>query len=743
MKDFLNETKKNALNIVKTIARNKTLNAKDKNLPTIQDALDYDLRGNIHSVTKNTTTNDNKKEDFNNYSDDKTLHTSVDEPEEDLPKLVYDNISNDVTRETFVNSIYYSENVSPNTDTSGNYEQQSTELNVVHNNITTPSHVESSADYSADTLPAVNTESDNTNNDSPASDNGDIFPTDVTRESFVDSVYYTQDVFANSSIDTNEEETSIYSEKDNISNIDTFFNAIATPYNKEESFLSENSTFGEPPAVEPDETLYERIVKNIKKFIFFYANKYADESSPNMKSVGTLEDALNYDVRTNLHRRHLVEEKKEEPEEEHKIAFNIKLVKPRNFRTTEHLVVIALIAYLTYMAGIFVYNIKTIYVSPTPLSDINYTLDNDINYIKPLAYDSNDGLFSVYLHPSEEHKYRKQTGLVNTNVEIVVPVKYERLYMISDDYFFLGNTYNSDDTSLMYSIRMDEFLGIYSFIDAKKGTIISINFKEYSYPTHHNPNEDYFLVDTGKGSLYNPVRYHVVDSNAKSYFKHKYKAYKYNILTGGNFVRYLANDRISDRDYDVINIKDDLIFTSKNYIYDISSSLVYGYEKENNHGLISSEGIIITEPIFKEILPFEDGISVATTYINNKFAYVTINEKGEIINRFIEDNTEFEAENVHIEYNEGMLVVNYLDRNMINAPRIFDINLKPIKINKYNYISRYLNGYALIRYNDKSGIIDKKGKEVIAVMFDYLTPVEQGVALGQNEGELIQRVKVD
>jgi hypothetical protein len=188
-------------------------------------------------------------------------------------------------------------------------------------------------------------------------------------------------------------------------------------------------------------------------------------------------------------------------------------------------------------------------------------------------------------------------------------------------------------------------------------------------------------------------------------------------------------------------------------------------KNDNQYGIINHEGDALTSMDFDTTINFSDEIILAKK--KNKFALI-IKESltGESLGFATKITKEKEYDQVIVSYSDDFAVVElggkygYIDHKgdeviglIYDAATIFEDgaaavqkegkwgaiekNEKTLIPFKYNYLSRFSNGYSVAQNEDgKWGTIDKKEVALFEFKYDFLTPMnDEGVSIAKHDGK--------
>lgn len=142
----------------------------------------------------------------------------------------------------------------------------------------------------------------------------------------------------------------------------------------------------------------------------------------------------------------------------------------------------------------------------------------------------------------------------------------------------------------------------------------------------------------------------------------------------------------------------------------------WGYIDENENEIVA--------PIYEEAASFSEG--VAAVKLKNKYGF--INSKGKKIIPFQYDM----AGNF---FKQTAIVYNFKPTNdewQSEVPEYFLINIKNQKISTqtYDFIGNFnTNDLAVVRKNDKHGLVHVSGKEILPLRYDHIAEFHEGLAV--------------
>lgn len=177
--------------------------------------------------------------------------------------------------------------------------------------------------------------------------------------------------------------------------------------------------------------------------------------------------------------------------------------------------------------------------------------------------------------------------------------------------------------------------------------------------------------------------------------KYKVKA-RYDSLENFVVTRNFKYGVVNKEGIIIIPIKYDYIHEDKNYYY-VSDA--------NKGKMFDKSGNIVVKKKYKNIKVLNDDRFLIETDKKNNNYYKIINKKGKVILQFKCDD------DLTVSY--GSIIVNHKS--------ILTNNYSVIKYLGYDHIYSFLNDYAIVSQHNLDGVIDKNGKLIIPLKYDYMS----------------------
>lgn len=304
-------------------------------------------------------------------------------------------------------------------------------------------------------------------------------------------------------------------------------------------------------------------------------------------------------------------------------------------------------------------------------------------------------------------------GFINPSGNVTVSPKYDSVLSLSENRHLV-------DINDIFQIVDNNGVKIFDTIDGEP--------LNYTYG-FHDGYATFLMGDEGTS------REAVVDIDGNVIFETDY--YQYELFGNDMFGRvYMENGILATTPYEIINTKGEILATNNGYLragiehFDdnvlIFSNGKKGYREANNMGIMDFDGNEILKPIYNLISGgFYEGRAV---FYDSKNNILIINEAGEIECKLPAKYTP----NNFTTYNEGLLMFNHSDGS---PSEILNSKGEILNIKEYDYIDIMYNGFASCKKNNKFGIIDINGNEILATEYDYLTAVRDNVTYGIKNDE--------
>lgn len=184
-------------------------------------------------------------------------------------------------------------------------------------------------------------------------------------------------------------------------------------------------------------------------------------------------------------------------------------------------------------------------------------------------------------------------------------------------------------------------------------------------------------------------------------------------------------------------------------------SNIYAFYKDGLYGFKNSYGEIVIEAKYDIAGNSSEGLAVV--YENGKYGYIDLNGNLVIENKYnyalpfknglavvdFEDGKEgiIDRDGNELFRNDKYKMFKIVDNYIVvgnNNEKIgmgyLDKNGKEIGEIKYDVLGKFVDGLAMVQYDDKYGYINEKGEEIIPLTYEYAEDFKNGYAI-VNDGE--------
>lgn len=348
-------------------------------------------------------------------------------------------------------------------------------------------------------------------------------------------------------------------------------------------------------------------------------------------------------------------------------------------------------------------------IEPIKLNNCNIDIDNKNLYIPNAVFNSSDdGLFIVV--STDDKK-----GFINHEGKIVVKPIYDRIMTVGEDMILVSN----DLKEPIDEIHTSEISYI-SSSGEKLFSTIDNNLILYTEPFIDGYAVSTVIIDE-------VVMFMVIDKKGDVVLEPDF--IQYTNLGKGTFIRVPNKNGISPNGvYEIINHTGEVLYSYTGRIFHSSNVTSNGFtsndvlffvdEKKdaNNTGLMDLNGNVLLKPKYNFMSTNGD----VHIFTDSKSNVILVNNSGEILVKFSDD---YISSNFNGFYDDILIFNN-------GKIELFNLNGEKIKTLNYNSINEFSNGYATCMLDNKYGLLDVNGNEIVAPEFDYLTSVEKGVAFG-------------
>lgn len=309
-------------------------------------------------------------------------------------------------------------------------------------------------------------------------------------------------------------------------------------------------------------------------------------------------------------------------------------------------------------------------------------------------------------------KFDEKWGFINLNGELVIPFEYDEIQNFQNN---LAGVKKSNK---------------WGFINKKGQLIIPLKYEEVAS----------FHEGLAAVKLNNKWGY--INTSGNSVISHKYTPSEYDQPQDHYFKNGYAVEKINNNCWVLVDKQGNE--TKLEGWCEHDSEGLFRYLRNNKYGFINNKGYEVIKPIYDFVNPFDGGYSV-----------VELNEKMGIIDKAGNVVVPIKYENAHSEVSPGGIAMMRLNgksglidlNGKILLPFIYAniyldkkgstdlIAVRSAETGKWGYVNKnnntvipfkyqregyFVDGFAEVTINNKSGVIDKSGKTVIPLIYDEI-----------------------
>lgn len=328
-----------------------------------------------------------------------------------------------------------------------------------------------------------------------------------------------------------------------------------------------------------------------------------------------------------------------------------------------------------------------------------YDSSNKIKY----GFIKKDGSYLIKPKFDETNDFHK---IPNTNTEVAIVgvgedkatrkyglVKKDGSYLVSPQFSYIeeysNQNSNSEFTVVYNKVNGEDFYGV---LDSKGKLVVDTRYSFISINDIDVKNGFIVIDNKSLHGFYDIKNKKVIEPEYSSVLVLEAGVNIYKQTDGKELAGfYLKNGKVVEPKYDWLHHWD-------------SEEVIYKTQLNGKYGLLGRDGKEVLEPIYDEVRDLGDW---QYAELNGKTSLITKNGK-------LLDNIKFDT-------------VGHLSMfNLLQVKVDGKIGLLDLESNKYlveplyDDINYFEDGYAKVKLNGKSGIIDRKGKVVLEPVYDYI-----------------------
>lgn len=313
-----------------------------------------------------------------------------------------------------------------------------------------------------------------------------------------------------------------------------------------------------------------------------------------------------------------------------------------------------------------------------------------------------------YIHQHDAYfivEKDKKLGILNLNNEIILPLKYDEIFTY----------YEGESEEIGCFLMKENFVAVkkdgkWGVVDLKNNEIIPFKYDSISYDFY---NENMNLINVQLGE-----KWGLIDFKGKliTPIKYDYTTHFYNGLAEVSINEKVG--LINSKGKEVLEVKYDAVNVHTN-------QTLISVKLDKKWGVVDTNG--------KEIVPIKyEKTSVLDNDIIKALSEYTAEgfEKGYLMDK-AGNNICYFAYNDVDHFSDGLAAVSNFDKKY----GYIDKTGKVVIHLKYDYAWDFQKGFAPVKLNGKYGLIDKTGKEIVPIKYDHIFFVKEKNAyeLGLNE----------